>query len=1801
MFRLNFSIKINALVIIILVISIFSGPSFAKADTTTGLVGHWTFDNLGSANYIQDMSGNGDHMYIPSGMATTTTTGVYGDAITLDGVNDYLTQAIGATTLSFDKDHAFSFSGWYKPGPTLNPSEDANIASESLFGDLDGSPQRGIVFGFGAAGSCPGDYQVGQTEITSLGLLLFRSGATFISGCTTPDDSILDAGWHHVAVTYDGINQDETGIRIYVDGVSHPVSRSSLPYGNGGSTASPSEMRLGDDRTNDYLDATIDDFRFYDRLLTPEDVLELYTGRPGVTTQSATSTSDTVSILNGTIVSDGMASSTVRGFQYGLTTAYGATSSTSGTYGVGTFTQTVTGLTPSTTYYARAFASSTYGIDYGESITFRTRANVTNGLIGRWTFDNLGSADYIQDMSGQGNHMYIPAVTATTTTTGVLGEAIVLDGINDYLTQTIGATTFSFEKNQSFSFSGWYKPGPTLNPSEDANLASETLFGNTTHSSPRRGIVFGFGGFGTCPGYWGSGLADITSLGLALWNPTGGTMISGCTTPDDSILDAGWHHVVATYDGSQTSAGMRIYLNGASVPVSASTYAYGNASTIVSPSEMRLGDDGTNDYLDATIDDFRFYNRAISANQALSLYTGFYKPEVTTQSASSLIISGATLNGTIVDDGAASSTVRGFQYGLTTAYGATTSTSGTYGTGAYSANITGLTQNTLYHYRAFASSTEGIGYGPNITFTTVADLSIPTMTVQSASNVGTTTVTLNGTITSDGNASSTSRGFNYGTTLSYGATSSTSGTYGVGAYSQNVTGLTPNTTYNVRSYSINSQGIGTSTNTTFTTLALSAPSMTVQAASSITTTGATLNGTITSNGNTIVTTRGFVYGTTSAYGATSSTSGSYSTGAYTASITSLACNTTYHIASFSTNEAGTTYSSDDTFTTSACDYTPAVSEEGVDVATSTATLYGSLDTAPINSTEVGFVYGTTEGGPYEATSTQTGDFGVGSFQNDITGLDNTTTYFFKAYTYNGFEYGYSAENSFTTVDPALLTVIDDSSETLLGTTTINAYVETWGNVPTSVGFVYGTTLGGPYTATVTPSTTFNAYQASNFYVVIPGLDDFTTYYYKAFADNGLTLAYSSEGTFDTLRSPITVEVSDCTELEAVDDDEISSYGDTILLTSNIDCTGVSFAPLWPNYYFSGTIDGQGYEITNLSVDNSGISDNTGLFSRFSGTALDLGIQGEVYGDNYVGMLAGYASADQLSISNVHATGTVSDNGGGYTYIGGLIGYVANYATSTVSNSSFSGDVYGYNSIGGLIGYIYSEASITLSNNNATGTVTSSSVNGENSDAGGMIGYFELNGDGFYVRNNHIYVSVNAGGGYYSGGLLGQLYNDNYFSSSTVLFDQNLVGGSVYTEQTAGGLIGSIQFNDYSTTPKENAYIISNNKVVNTLESTGSTIGGIVGYLYTYDDYYESSDSYMSILNNFASSTIVAESVASGIVGFFENSGQGVNMDFTNNVSVSSLTSNDIATGIAYTDSSERLTLSNNHFDSTKAGTSNCLSVSGTYSSVSGQCVAKSDSTYFKSYSTRAPYTSWNFSTIWQASPNIYPLLRAFESGPAEEVEPSPSPSPSPSSGGGGGSSGSRTTAAKSSPSPTPKPTTTPSVPNTSRSSFTRTLKLGDTGEDVRNLQKFLNTKGYTIATVGAGSPNNESTYFGPATARALAEFQKANSLPPVGLLGPLTLALLNNTPTVPNTTPSTNTSTYTRNLELGSTGEDVRNLQKFLNSKGYTISSTGAGSPGNESTYFGPATQRALIQFQKDNNISPARGYFGPITQSKVK
>ncbi len=89
---------------------------------------------------------------------------------------------------------------------------------------------------------------------------------------------------------------------------------------------------------------------------------------------------------------------------------------------------------------------------------------------------------------------------------------------------------------------------------------------------------------------------------------------------------------------------------------------------------------------------------------------------------------------------------------------------------------------------------------------------------------------------------------------------------------------------------------------------------------------------------------------------------------------------------------------------------------------------------------------------------------------------------------------------------------------------------------------------------------------------------------------------------------------------------------------------------------------------------------------------------------------------------------------------------------------------------------------------------------------------------------------------------------------------------------------------------------------------------------------------------------------------------------------------------------------------------------------------------------------------------------------------------------------------------------------------------------------------------------------------------------------------------------TSNISLFTRNLHIGDKGEDVRSLQKFLNLHGFFLDTTGFGSQGNETTYYGVKTSNAVRLFQEKYKeeilfpigIKTSTGLFYPQTRKKV-
>ena len=137
-------------------------------------------------------------------------------------------------------------------------------------------------------------------------------------------------------------------------------------------------------------------------------------------------------------------------------------------------------------------------------------------------------------------------------------------------------------------------------------------------------------------------------------------------------------------------------------------------------------------------------------------------PTATTQVATDVTGTSATLNGGVNPEGSA--TTAYFVYGTdpTLTTGTTTTAAVSIGSGfsdvALTAPLTGLQPGTTYYYEVVATNADGTVDGPIVSFTPLAPA---TATTQPASNVTATSATLNGSVNPQGNETTVT--FVYGT------------------------------------------------------------------------------------------------------------------------------------------------------------------------------------------------------------------------------------------------------------------------------------------------------------------------------------------------------------------------------------------------------------------------------------------------------------------------------------------------------------------------------------------------------------------------------------------------------------------------------------------------------------------------------------------------------------------------------------------------------------------------------------------------------------------------------------------------------------------------------------------------------------------------------------------------------------------------------------------------------------------------------------------------------------------------------
>jgi uncharacterized protein (TIGR02145 family) len=303
-------------------------------------------------------------------------------------------------------------------------------------------------------------------------------------------------------------------------------------------------------------------------------------------------------------------------------------------------------------------------------------------------------------------------------------------------------------------------------------------------------------------------------------------------------------------------------------------------------------------------------------------------PTLTTVAISAITQTAANSGGNVSADGGATVSARGVIWSTSQnpTVALSTKTSNGTGTGEFTSNITGLTANTTYYVRAYATNSTGTAYGNEVSFktSTTQTITIPTLTTVAISAITQTTANSGGNVSADGGATVSARGVIWSTSQNptVALSTKTSNGTGTGEFTSNITGLTANTTYYVRAYATNSTGTAYGNEVTFKTSAAQTttiPTLTTVAISAITQTTANSGGNISADGGATVTARGVIWSISQnpTVALSTKTSNSTGTGAFTSNITNLTANTTYYVRAYATNSSGTAYGNEVSFKTSA--------------------------------------------------------------------------------------------------------------------------------------------------------------------------------------------------------------------------------------------------------------------------------------------------------------------------------------------------------------------------------------------------------------------------------------------------------------------------------------------------------------------------------------------------------------------------------------------------------------------------------------------------------------------------------------------------------------------------------------------------------------------------------------------------------------------------------------------------------------------------------------------------------------------
>ena len=262
--------------------------------------------------------------------------------------------------------------------------------------------------------------------------------------------------------------------------------------------------------------------------------------------------------------------------------------------------------------------------------------------------------------------------------------------------------------------------------------------------------------------------------------------------------------------------------------------------------------------------------------------------------------------------------------------------------------------------------------------------------------------------------------------------------------------------------------------------------------------------------------------------------------------------------------------------------------------------------------------------------------GVGSFSATMTGLNWSTTYYYRAYAVTPSGTVYGEQQSFTTRDGIpTLTTTDITNITAISATSGGNITDNGGLNITARGVCWSTSPN----PTVSDSHTTNGTGTGSFTSNITGLEISTTYYVRAYATTNAGTAYGNEQTFTTRDGIPTVTTAEVTNIQG----ETATCGGNV--TDNCGLTVIVRGVCWSTS-------------PNPTLDDSHTTNGSGDGS-FSSSITGLTISTTYYVRAYATTSAGTGYGEQVSFTTRNGiptvtTDEVTDIGSGWAYSGGNI-------------------------------------------------------------------------------------------------------------------------------------------------------------------------------------------------------------------------------------------------------------------------------------------------------------------------------------------------------------------------------------------------------------------------------------------------------------------------------------------------------------------------------------------------------------------